>query len=36
MSNKASTAKRAGERGYAELQNALKAVKAMFKEFNED
>lgn len=34
--NKASTAKRAGERGYAELQNALKAVKAMFKEFNEE
>lgn len=34
--NKASTAKRAGERGYPELQNALKAVKAMFKEFNEE
>ena len=34
--NKASTAKRAGERGYAELQNALRTVKAMFKEFNED
>lgn len=34
--NKASTAKRAGERGYAELQNALKIVKSMFKEFNED
>lgn len=33
--NKASTAKRAGERGYAELQNALKVVKAMFKEFND-
>lgn len=33
--NKASTAKRAGERGYPELQNALKAVKAMFKEFND-
>lgn len=33
--NKASTAKRAGERGYTELQNALKAVKAMFKEFND-
>ena len=34
--NKASTAKRAGERGYAELQNALKIVKSMFKEFNEE
>ena len=34
--NKASTAKRAGERGYAELQNALRTVKAMFKEFNEE
>ena len=34
--NKASTAKRAGERGYPELQNALRAVKALFKEFNED
>lgn len=33
--NKSSTAKRAGERGYAELQNALKAVKAMFKEFED-
>ena len=33
--NKASTAKRAGERGYAELQNALRTVKAMFKEFND-
>ena len=33
--NKASTSKRAGERGYPELQNALKAVKAMFKEFND-
>ena len=33
--NKASTAKRAGERGYPELQNALRAVKAMFKEFND-
>lgn len=33
--NKASTAKRAGERGYAELQNALKIVKSMFKEFND-
>ena len=34
--NKASTAKRAGERGYPELQNALRAVKALFKEFNEE
>lgn len=34
--NKAATSKRAGERGYAELQNALKVVKAMFKEFNEE
>lgn len=33
--NKASTAKRAGERDYAELQNALRTVKAMFKEFEE-
>ena len=33
--NKTSTAKRAGERGYAELQNALKIVKSMFKEFND-
>ena len=33
--NKASTAKRAGERGYAELQNALRTVNAMFKEFND-
>lgn len=33
--NKAATSKRAGERGYPELQNALKAVKAMFKEFND-
>ena len=33
--NKAATSKRAGERGYAELQNALKAVKAMFKEFDD-
>ena len=33
--NKASTAKRAGERGYPELQNALRAVKALFKEFND-
>lgn len=34
--NKASTAKRAGERGYPELQSALKIVKSMFKEFNEE
>lgn len=34
--NKAATSKRAGERGYPELQNALRAVKALFKEFNED
>ena len=34
--NKASTAKRAGERGYADLQDALKIVKSMFKEFNEE
>ena len=34
--NKAATSKRAGERGYAELQNALHTVKAMFKEFNEE
>lgn len=34
--NKASTAKRAGERGYPELQGALKIVKSMFKEFNEE
>lgn len=33
--NKANTAKRAGERGYPELQNALRAVKALFKEFND-
>ena len=33
--NKSSTAKRAGERGYAELQNALRTVKAMFEEFND-
>ena len=33
--NKASTAKRAGERGYPELQEALRTVKAMFKEFND-
>ena len=34
--NKASTAKRAGERGYPELQEALRTVKALFKEFNEE
>lgn len=34
--NKAATSKRAGERGYAELQNTLKIVKSMFKEFNEE
>ena len=34
--NKASTAKRAGERGYANLQDALKIVKSMFKEFDEE
>ena len=34
--NKASTAKRAGERGYPELQEALRTVKTMFKEFNEE
>ena len=33
--NKNATAKRAGERGYAELQNALRAVKALFTEFND-
>lgn len=33
--NKASTAKRAGERGYANLQDALKTVKSMFKEFED-
>lgn len=33
--DKSSTAKRAGERGYAELQNALRTVKAMFKEFED-
>lgn len=33
--NKASTTKRAGERGYAELQNVLRTVKAMFKEFDD-
>lgn len=34
--NKAATSKRAGERGYTELQDALKIVKSMFKEFNEE
>ena len=34
--NKAATSKRAGERGYPELQAALRAVKALFKEFNEE
>ena len=33
--NKTTTSKRAGERGYPELQNALRAVKALFKEFND-
>ena len=33
--NKAATSKRAGERGYPELQEALRTVKAMFKEFND-
>lgn len=33
--NKAATSKRAGERGYPELQNALRTVKALFKEFND-
>lgn len=33
--NKAATSKRAGERGYPELQEALRAVKALFKEFND-
>lgn len=33
--NKSSAAKRAGERGYTELQNALRTVKAMFEEFND-
>ena len=33
--NKSATAKRAGERGYAELQNALRAVKTLFTEFND-
>ena len=34
--NKTATSKRAGERGYPELQGALKIVKTMFKEFNEE
>ena len=33
--NKTATSKRAGERGYPELQEALRTVKAMFKEFND-
>lgn len=33
--NKPATSKRAGERGYTELQNALRTVKAMFKEFDD-
>lgn len=33
--NKAATGKRAGERGYAELQDALRTVKALFSEFND-
>lgn len=33
--NKTTNSKRAGERGYPELQNALRAVKALFKEFND-
>lgn len=33
--NKTSTAKRAGERSYPELQEALRTVKALFKEFND-
>lgn len=34
--NKTSNSKRAGERGYPELQGALKVIKTMFKEFNEE
>lgn len=34
--NKTATSKRAGERGYPELQDTLRAVKALFKEFNEE
>lgn len=33
--NKTATSKRAGERGYPELQNALRTIKAMFKEFDD-
>lgn len=33
--NKTATSKRAGERGYAELQEALRTVKALFKEFED-
>lgn len=33
--DKSSTAKRAGERGYAELKNALRTVKTLFTEFND-
>ena len=33
--DKPATSKRAGERGYAELQNALRTVKALFTEFND-
>lgn len=33
--NKTATSKRAGERGYTELQDALRTVKAMFKEFED-
>ena len=33
--NKTSNSKRAGERGYPELQEALRTVKALFKEFND-
>ena len=33
--NKTTNSKRAGERGYPELQDALRAVKAMFKEFDD-
>lgn len=34
--NKTANSKRAGERGYPELQEALRTVKALFKEFNEE
>ena len=33
--NKTSNSKRAGERGHPELQEALRTVKALFKEFND-